>query len=229
MAPTEILAEQHYLTISRLLAAGPYGVALLTGSIALAERRRGAGRPRVGARAARGRHARAGRRRHVEFARLGLVVVDEQHRFGVMQRAVLRRKGWNPDVLVMTATPIPRTLALTVYGDLDVSVIRRPAARAARRSRHAVMPQSRRDEAYAFVRRRARRRARRPTSSIRWWRSRESSTCGPRRRWPSTSRPRCSRSTASALLHGRLRPEEKDRVMRGVRARARCTSSSRPP
>src|SRR5207253_4889633 len=62
----------------------------------------------------------------VSFAQLGLVVIDEQHRFGVLQRATLRSKGLRPDVLVMTATPIPRTLALTVYGDLDVSVLRDP-------------------------------------------------------------------------------------------------------
>src|SRR5207247_9600012 len=87
----------------------------------------------------------------VRFKQLGLVVIDEQHRFGVLQRATLRAKGLRPDVLVMTATPIPRTLALTLYGDLDVSVIhdtppgRQPIKTTAR-------PESRRDEVYAFVR-----------------------------------------------------------------------------
>ncbi|MFO7694142.1 MAG: DEAD/DEAH box helicase, partial [Vicinamibacterales bacterium] len=142
MAPTEILAEQHWLTIRRLLGAGGYAAALLTGSGPGAERRRvladlASGRARLVV----GTHALV--QDEVTFARLGLVVVDEQHRFGVVQRAVLSSKGWNPDVLVMTATPIPRTLALTVYGDLDVSVIReRPPGRAPAETR--VMPQSRR-------------------------------------------------------------------------------------
>src|SRR5204863_1175621 len=87
----------------------------------------------------------------VGFARLGLVVIDEQHRFGVMQRATLRAKGLHPDVLVMTATPIPRTLALTAYGDLDVSVIRdTPPGRLPIRT--AAKPESRRDDVYQFVR-----------------------------------------------------------------------------
>jgi ATP-dependent DNA helicase RecG len=87
----------------------------------------------------------------VQFKQLGLVVIDEQHRFGVMQRATLRTKGLLPDVLVMTATPIPRTLALTLYGDLDVSVIRElPSGRLAIKT--AAKPESRREEVYAFVR-----------------------------------------------------------------------------
>src|SRR5439155_8373572 len=87
----------------------------------------------------------------VEFHRLGLVVIDEQHRFGVLQRATLRTKGLHPDVLVMTATPIPRTLALTVYGDLDVSTIRElPAGRLPIRT--TAKPESRREEIYDFVR-----------------------------------------------------------------------------
>jgi ATP-dependent DNA helicase RecG len=87
----------------------------------------------------------------VRFHRLGLVVIDEQHRFGVMQRATLRGKGLCPDVLVMTATPIPRTLALTVYGDLDVSVIHdTPPGRLPIKT--AAKPASRHDEVHAFVR-----------------------------------------------------------------------------
>jgi ATP-dependent DNA helicase RecG len=87
----------------------------------------------------------------VHFKQLGLVVIDEQHRFGVLQRATLRAKGLHPDVLVMTATPIPRTLALTVYGDLDVSMIRElPAGRLPIKT--TAKPESRRDEVYQFVR-----------------------------------------------------------------------------
>jgi ATP-dependent DNA helicase RecG len=87
----------------------------------------------------------------VSFNRLGLVVIDEQHRFGVLQRATLREKGLHPDVLVMTATPIPRTLALTLYGDLDVSAIRdQPPGRLPIKT--VVKPESRREDVYAFVR-----------------------------------------------------------------------------
>jgi ATP-dependent DNA helicase RecG len=87
----------------------------------------------------------------VRFARLGLAIIDEQHRFGVMQRAALRAKGMHPDILVMTATPIPRTLALTTYGDLDVSVMREmPPGRKAIKT--IAKPESRRDEIYDFIR-----------------------------------------------------------------------------
>lgn len=122
MAPTEILAEQHARNIKRLLAKTPYRVELLTGSVRAAEKRRLLSALRVGdINAVVGTQALIQER--VSFARLGLVIIDEQHRFGVMQRAELRARGLNPDVLVMTATPIPRSLAMTVYGDLDVSVI----------------------------------------------------------------------------------------------------------
>src|SRR6185295_11624511 len=83
----------------------------------------------------------------VRFKQLGLVVIDEQHRFGVLQRAMLREKGLHPDVLVMTATPIPRTLALTLYGDLDVSTIRElPPGR--KPVKTVVKPETRRPEIY---------------------------------------------------------------------------------
>jgi len=122
MVPTEILAEQHARNIKRLLAPTPYRVELLVGSLKAVEKRRlhkdlAAGEIH----AAVGTHALI--QESVSFDKLGLVVIDEQHRFGVMQRASLRERGFNPDVLVMTATPIPRSLAMTVYGDLDVSVI----------------------------------------------------------------------------------------------------------
>jgi len=122
MAPTEILAEQHARNIKRLLARTPYRVELLTGSLRAAEKRKLHVALRAGEiHACIGTHALV--QEGVAFARLGLAVIDEQHRFGVMQRAELRARGLNPDVLVMTATPIPRSLAMTVYGDLDVSVI----------------------------------------------------------------------------------------------------------
>jgi len=122
MAPTEILAEQHSRNIKRLLAKTPYRVELLTGSVRSAEKRRLLTALHEGEiNAVIGTQALI--QEKVSFARLGLVVIDEQHRFGVMQRAELRARGLNPDVLVMTATPIPRSLAMTVYGDLDVSVI----------------------------------------------------------------------------------------------------------
>lgn len=118
MAPTEILAEQHYINIRRLAEALGLKTCLLTGSRKdkpLAEIASGEVDLVVGT------HALI--QEGVTFNNLGLAVVDEQHRFGVMQRALLRKKASNPDILVMTATPIPRTLALTLYGDLDYSLI----------------------------------------------------------------------------------------------------------
>jgi ATP-dependent DNA helicase RecG len=122
MAPTELLAEQHYLVLSRLLEPVGVAVELLTGSLRNQERERAyrsitRGRAQI----AIGTHALI--QETVEFHRLGLVIVDEQHRFGVRQRAQLRTKGAQPDTLVMTATPIPRTLALTLYGDLEISIL----------------------------------------------------------------------------------------------------------
>jgi ATP-dependent DNA helicase RecG len=122
MAPTEILAEQHALTFRQLLEPLGHRLGLVTGGALRRDREATRTALRAGEiDVAIGTHAliEAG----VEFRRLGLVVVDEQHKFGVMQRAVLRQKGFHPDVLVMTATPIPRTLTMTIYGDLDVAVL----------------------------------------------------------------------------------------------------------
>lgn len=122
MVPTEILAEQHARNIKRILAKTPYRVELLTGSQRAAEKRRLREAVAAGdVHACIGTHALI--QESVTFSKLGLVVIDEQHRFGVLQRAELRARGVNPEVLVMTATPIPRSLAMTAYGDLDVSVI----------------------------------------------------------------------------------------------------------
>ncbi len=150
MAPTEILAEQHFANISRLLQSSSFRVALLTGSTTSAVRREQLAEIQAGSiHLVVGTHALV--QGDVGFRQLGLAVIDEQHRFGVLQRATLRAKGLHPDVLVMTATPIPRTLALTVYGDLDVSVIRElPAGRLPVKT--TARPESRRDEIYEFVR-----------------------------------------------------------------------------
>jgi len=122
MAPTEVLAEQHARTLTSLLEPHGVRVALLTGSVPKAQRARiyleaiqGTIQVLVGT------HALI--QEDFKFGKLGLAIVDEQHRFGVVQRAALKGKGYNPHLLVMTATPIPRTLTLTLYGDLDVSVI----------------------------------------------------------------------------------------------------------
>ena len=122
MAPTEILAEQHYRNIARWVESLGLRAALLLGSMRPAEKKEVVRQIENGEiQFVVGTHALI--QEGVEFRKLGLVVVDEQHRFGVVQRAALRAKGANPDVLVMTATPIPRTLAMTVYGDLDISVL----------------------------------------------------------------------------------------------------------
>ena len=150
MAPTEILAEQHYRTIVKVLGSTRYRVALLSGRVTAATRRdllpaieRGEIHLVVGTQALI--------QEHVRFKALALVIIDEQHRFGVVQRGTLAAKGTNPDVLVMTATPIPRTLALTECGDMEVSVIRGlPPGRQPVRT--IVRADSRRDEAYAMMR-----------------------------------------------------------------------------
>ena len=122
MVPTEILAEQHATNLSELLRPLELNVVLLKGDLPKKERDIAINEIVDGnAHIIVGTHALI--QEGVEFDQLGLVIIDEQHRFGVMQRATLRDKGNTPDVLVMTATPIPRTLALTVYGDLNVSVI----------------------------------------------------------------------------------------------------------
>jgi ATP-dependent DNA helicase RecG len=150
MAPTEILAEQHFFNIRRLLEPSRFRITLLTGATPARKRRELIAELAGGSlHMVIGTHALV--QEDVTFRELGLAIIDEQHRFGVLQRATLRAKGLHPDVLVMTATPIPRTLALTTYGDLDVSVMRemppgrQPIATTAR-------PESRRDEIYAFIR-----------------------------------------------------------------------------
>jgi ATP-dependent DNA helicase RecG len=153
MVPTEILAEQHYQTISRLLQEdfdSSLNVRLLTGSVTGQEREEiyaGLEDGTIGI--VIGTHALI--QESVAFDQLALAVVDEQHRFGVRQRGALRQKGYNPHLLVMTATPIPRSLQLTVWGHMDVSVIdEMPPGREPVTTR-LILP-TERERAYAFVR-----------------------------------------------------------------------------
>ena len=150
MAPTEILAAQHFGNIARLLSQSRFRVDLLTGSTpGLKKHTLHSHIERGSTNLIVGTHALV--QESIKFHKLGLVVIDEQHRFGVAQRAALRAKGLRPDVLLMTATPIPRTLALTDYSELDVSKIpdlppgRKPV-------RTWVKPESRRDEIYQLIR-----------------------------------------------------------------------------
>lgn len=149
MAPTEILAKQHFENISSWAQQLGLKAILLTGSMNNAARSEVLSQIQNGeANIIIGTHALI--QEDVDFHRLGLVVIDEQHRFGVMQRATLRGKGINADVLVMTATPIPRTLAMTVYGDLDVSVIdEMPPGK--KPVRTILMSESKRDKVYHTI------------------------------------------------------------------------------
>jgi len=214
MAPTELLAEQHAATLSQLLAPLRLRPELLVGRLAAAEktevrRRLAAGQARL----AIGTHALL--EESTAFHRLGLVVIDEQHRFGVEQRAALIGKGAAPDVLLLTATPIPRSLALTLYGDLDVSTLReKPPGRGTVRT--AVRTEGQRDNVLAFVEREcaAGRQAYVVLPVIE-----ESERADLRAattmadalaaRWP---------ALAVGLVHGRLKPDERDAVMRRFRA-----------
>jgi ATP-dependent DNA helicase RecG len=210
MAPTEILAEQHFFNIRRLLEASRFRLTLLTGATPAKKRREILAELAGGSmQMVIGTHALV--QEDVAFRELGLAIIDEQHRFGVLQRANLRAKGLHPDVLVMTATPIPRTLALTTYGDLDVSVMRemppgrQPISTTAR-------PESRRDEVYAFLRREIEQ-------------GRQVYVIYPLVEESAKVDLRAATEMADhlandvfpefrvALLHGRLKPDAKDRVM----------------
>jgi ATP-dependent DNA helicase RecG len=229
MAPTEILAEQHHRTLCRLLSDRdepppdgilrppyldrPLRLALLTGSVPSPEKARiyegmAAGDVDIVV----GTHALI--QEAVGFRRVGLAVVDEQHRFGVMQRAALREKGRSPHLLVMTATPIPRTLALTLYGDLDISVIdEMPPGRKPVKTLWA-MPHER-DEAYRFVREQV---AQGRQAFVICPLIEESEALAARAAVQEFERLRTEvwpdLAPRMGLLHGRMAGAEKDRVMR---------------
>jgi ATP-dependent DNA helicase RecG len=210
MAPTEILAEQHFIYIRRLLESSRFRMALVTGATPPKKRRE------ILAELAGGSlHLVVGTHALVEdpvaFRELGLAIIDEQHRFGVMQRAALRSKGMHPDILVMTATPIPRTLALTTYGDLDVSVMREmPPGRKAIKT--IAKPEARREEIYDFMRQQldAGRQA-----YVIYPLVEESEKVDLRAATEMADHLQQDVFPAYrlALLHGRLKQDEKDRVM----------------
>lgn len=144
MAPTEILAQQHFNTISKLLEPYNLTVALHTRSHRLTKDQKEIAKMHV----IIGTHALL--TENISFKKVGLVVIDEQHRFGVAQRAALKAKGYNPHLLTMTATPIPRTVALTLYGELDLSVIdEMPKGRLPIKT--AIIPDEKREKAYAWI------------------------------------------------------------------------------
>jgi ATP-dependent DNA helicase RecG len=234
MAPTEILAEQHFNTARELLRRlgseekeadyiytysellpRPMAVALLIGDIHLARKQKLQQRILDGdIDIVIGTHALI--QKGVEFSWLGLVVVDEQHRFGVAQRSALRQKGFNPHVLVMTATPIPRTLALTLYGDLDLSVIDQlPPGRQVVKTKW--LKPGQRDSGYAFLRRQV---AEGHQAFIICPLVEESEVIQARA--ATIEYERLSREVFPdlrlGLLHGRMSSTEKDRVMRHFRS-----------
>ncbi len=148
MAPTEILAEQHYLKLKDWLAPLGVKVAWLSGSLKAAAKRAQLASAAAEAQLIVGTHALI--QEAVDFAKLGLAIVDEQHRFGVAQRLALRKKGANPHQLMMSATPIPRTLAMSYYADLDVTVLDElPPGRTPIKTR--LVADNRRDDVVGFV------------------------------------------------------------------------------
>lgn len=214
MAPTEILAEQHYLTFRRLLEPLGISIALVSGGRSKRDRKQIRDAVRTGTvDMAIGTHALI--ETGVEFKHLGLVVVDEQHKFGVAQRALLRQKGFHPDVLVMTATPIPRTLTITWYGDLDVSVLdEMPPGRGAVRT--YVRGPEKRPEVYAWVLEKVREGQQ---AYIVCPLIEESEKLQVEAAVALADRLQREVFTELpvGLLHGRLRPEQKDAVMEQFR------------
>ena len=216
MAPTELLAEQHVRTFTTLLAPLGIAPALLTGRMGAAQRRAAAARlassePLIVV----GTHALV--QDATSFGKLGLVIVDEQHRFGVEQRKALQAKGATPDVLLMSATPIPRSLALTIYGDLDVSLLdEKPPGRVPIVT--TKRPESARDRVMTFV-------------NAQLDAGRQAYVVYPVIEESERSDLRAATQMAEelaggvfagrrvGLLHGRLKGDEKDAVMRAFLAR----------
>ncbi|MDR3581461.1 MAG: ATP-dependent DNA helicase RecG [Oryzomonas sp.] len=216
MAPTEILAEQHWHTVHRFCGELGVETALITAGMKGKAKTEALARVAAGsAQIVIGTHAVI--QDKVEFARLGLGVIDEQHRFGVLQRGILRKKGANPDILVMTATPIPRTLAMTLFGDLSLSVIDElPPGRTPVATRIAF--ESRRPQVYATIREEV-------------CQGRQAYVIYPLVEETEKSDLKAASQMAEhlsrdvfpdlriGLLHGRMAPDEKEAVMGSFKAR----------
>ena len=214
MAPTELLAEQHFGSMSRLLA--PLGIEpiLMTGSLKAKARREIASRlAEATPSLVVGTHALV--QQATEFSNLGLVVVDEQHRFGVEQRKALAAKGESPDVLLMTATPIPRSLALTLYGDLDLSLLdERPPGRHPIST--ALRPEAARERVLEFVDR-GLSRGRQAYVVYPVIDESEKTDLKAATTMFEILAAGAFRERRVALLHGKLPAEEKDTIMRAFR------------
>ena len=216
MAPTEILAEQHWLTIHRWCAELGVATVLITAGMkgkakaeALATVADGSASIVIGT------HAVI--QEKVEFKRLGLGIIDEQHRFGVVQRGILKKKGANPDILVMTATPIPRTLAMTLFGDLSLSVIDElPPGRTPVETR--IYFESRRSQAYDLVRQTV---AGGHQAYIIYplVEETEKSDLKAATQMAEELDQKIFPDLKIGLLHGRMTPEEKEAVMTAFKAR----------
>ena len=216
MAPTELLAEQHVATLTRLLEPLAVRPDLLIGRLTTAEKT--AARERIAAGASRvvvGTHALI--QESVRFRRLGLAVIDEQHRFGVEQRAGLVEKGDAPDVLLLSATPIPRSLALTLYGDLDVTQLHeRPPGRGTVKT--ALRTEAARQKIYEFIRTEC---AAGRQAYVIYPVIDESERADLKAATTMAGRlAKVFPELAIGLVHGRLKPEERDATMRGFRDNA---------
>jgi len=211
MAPTELLAKQHFITLSKILAPYDINIELLISSLSESgkkEVRESVKKKEVNLLI--GTHALL--QEGVEFSKLGLAIVDEQHKFGVTQRAVLKEKGTKSDVLIMTATPIPRTLALTVFGDLDISVIKElPPGR--RPISTYWVEESRREKVYEFIKEEVKS-------------GRQAYVVCPRIKESEKSQIQAAQSMheklktevfsdfSVGLIHGKMKSADKDKIMR---------------
>jgi ATP-dependent DNA helicase RecG len=210
MAPTEILAEQHYLTLSKFLVGLGVNIALLIRSVPDSEKQKikediKSGETDVVV----GTHALI--QEDVEFKKLGLCVIDEQHKFGVSQRDILRKKGLKADALVMTATPIPRTLALTVYGDLDISMIKElPSGR--RPIATYWVEEEKRDKVYDFIREQLKEGRQAYIVYPRIYESKAGEVSSATAMYEKF-RDEAFKDFKVGLIHGDLKGEDKDRVM----------------
>jgi ATP-dependent DNA helicase RecG len=216
VAPTEILAEQHYLQFHRWLEALGLKAALLTGSQGGKEKKGILEAIRNGEiHLVVGTHALL--QEGVEFYRLGLGIIDEQHRFGVRQRGILKRKGISPHILVMTATPIPRTLSLTLYGDLALSVIDElPPGRTPVVTR--VLTENARERAYSFIKKEAG-EGRQAYIVYPLVKESEKSDLLAASEGAAHLQAEVFKDFKVGLLHGQMKPDEKEAVMSAFKGR----------